>query len=124
MAMKNPPHPGRSIKRNCLDPLGLSVTEAAKVLGVARHTLSRVLNGRAAVSPAMAIRLEKAGWSNAEFWLRRQTAYDLAQARKDEHRIKIKPYPPPVTPQEASSTSRVRESPPSSGSSSVNEGGY
>ena len=93
MAMKNPPHPGRSIKRNCLDPLGLSVTEAAKVLGVARHTLSRVLNGRAAVSPAMAIRLEKAGWSNAEFWLRRQTAYDLAQARKNEHRIKIKPLP-------------------------------
>ena len=94
MAMKNPPHPGRSIKRNCLDPLGLSGTEAAKVLGVARHTLSRVLNGRAAVSPAMAIRLEKAGWSNAKFWLRRQTTYDLAQARKGEHRIKIKPYPP------------------------------
>ena len=99
MAMKNPPHPGRSIKRNCLDPLGLSVTEAAKVLGVARHTLSRVLNGRAAVSPAMAIRLEKAGWSNAEFWRRRQTTYDLAQAHKGEHRIKVEPYPPLVTPQ-------------------------
>ena len=51
MAMKDPPHPGRSIKENCLDPLGLNVTKAAKVLGVARHTLSRVLNGHAAISP-------------------------------------------------------------------------
>ena len=123
MAMKNPPHPGHSIKENCLDPLGLSVTEAAKVLGVARHTLSRVLNGRAAVSPAMAIRLEKAGWSNAEFWLRRQTTYDLAQARKDEHRIKIKPYPPLAAPRETSSRPRVRESPPSPESSTVRRGG-
>ena len=123
MAMKNPPHPGHSIKINCLDALGLSVTEASKVLGVARHTLSRVLNGRAAISPAMAIRLEKAGWSNAEFWLRRQTAYDLAQARKSEHRIKIKPYPTLVTPQETSSTSRVRESPPSAKSPTVRGGG-
>ena len=61
MAMKNPPHPGRSIKENCLDPLDLNVSEAAKVLGVARHTLSRVLNGHAGISPEMAIRLEKAG---------------------------------------------------------------
>lgn len=76
MAMKNPPHPGLSIKQNCLDPLGLSVTEAAKVLGVARHTLSCVLNGRVPISPEMALCLEKAGWSNAEFWLRRQTAYN------------------------------------------------
>ena len=66
MAMNNPPHPGRSIRENCLVPLGLNVTEAAKVLGVARHTLSRVLNGHAAVSLEMAIRLEKAGWANAE----------------------------------------------------------
>ncbi len=92
MAMSNPPHPGHSVRRNCLDPLGLSVTEAARVLGVARHTLSRVLNGRAAISPEMAIRLEKAGWSNAEFWLRRQTTYDLMQARKDEGRINVKRY--------------------------------
>lgn len=87
--MSNPPHPGRSIRENCLDPLGLSATEAAKVLGVARHTLSRVLNGHAAISPEMAIRLEKAGWSNAEFWLRRQTTWNLVQARKDEHRINV-----------------------------------
>ncbi len=92
MAMKNPPHPGLSIKENCLEPLGLNVTEAARVLGVARHTLSRVLNGHAAISPEMAIRLEKAGWSNAEFWLRRQTAYNLVQARKKEDQIKVKRY--------------------------------
>ena len=92
MAMKNPPHPGHSIKENCLDPLGLNVTEAAKVLGVARHTLSRVLNSHAAISPEMAIRLEKAGWSNAEFWLRRQTSYDLAQARRGEDQIKVARY--------------------------------
>ena len=94
MTMKNPPHPGRSVRENCLEPLGLSVTEAAAVLGVARHTLSRVLNGHAAISPDMAIRLEKAGWSSADFWLWRQTSYDLAQARKGEDRIHVKPYRP------------------------------
>jgi addiction module HigA family antidote len=92
--MKNPPHPGRSIKENCLDPLGMNVTEAARVLGVARHTLSRVLNGHVAISPEMAIRLEKVGWSNAEFWLRRQTTYDLAQARNREDQIKVERYQP------------------------------
>ena len=97
MPMKNPPHPGRSIKENCLDPLGLSVTEAAKALGVARHTLSRVLNGHAAVSPEMAIRLEKAGWSSAEFWLRRQTSYNLAQARVSEDQIIVRRYEPQPT---------------------------
>ena len=96
MAMKNPPHLGYSIKENCLYPLGLNVTEAAKVLGVARHTLSRVLNGHAAISPEMAIRLEKAGWSNAEFWLRRQTSYDLAQARRGEDQVKVERYQPQV----------------------------
>ena len=96
MAMKNPPHPGRSIRQDCLDPLGLNVTEAAKVLGVARHTLSRVLNGHAAISPEMAIRLEKAGWSNAEFWLRRQIAYDLVQARRTEENIQVRRYEPQV----------------------------
>ena len=107
MAMKNPPHPGHSIKENCLDPLGLNVTEAAKLLGVARHTLSRVLNGHAAVSPEMAIRLEKAGWSNAEFWLRRQTTYNLAQARRSQGRIKVEPYRPPRNRPERVSGDRV-----------------
>ncbi len=93
-AMSNPPHPGRSIRENCLKPLGLNVTQAAQVLGVARHTLSRVLNGHAAISPEMALRLEKTGWSNAEFWLRRQTTYDLVQARKDQDRIDVQRYRP------------------------------
>ena len=91
MSMKNPPHPGHSLKDACLDPLGLSVTEGAKVLGVTRHTLSRVLNGQAGISPDMAIRLEKAGWSSADQWLRLQAVYDLAQARRYEAEIKVKP---------------------------------
>ena len=94
MPMKNPPHPGHSIKDACLDPLGLSVTEGATVLGVARHTLSRVINGQAGISPEMAIRLEKAGWSNADHWSRVQAAYDLAQARRHEGVIKVRRYEP------------------------------
>lgn len=94
MPMKNPPHPGHSIKDACLEPLGLSVTEAAQILGIARHTLSRVLNGHAGISPDMAIRLEKAGWSNADHWLRLQVAYDLAQARQHEREIKVRRYTP------------------------------
>ena len=101
MAMFNPPHAGRSIRENCLEPLGLNVTEAAQVLGVARHTLSRVLNGHAGISPEMAIRLEKAGWSSAEFWLRRQTAWDLAQARRNEASIKVERYQRQPTHQRA-----------------------
>ena len=97
MAMSKPLHPGRSIRVNCLDPLSLNVTEAAQVLGVARHTLSRVLNGHAAISPEMALRPEKAGWSNAEFWLRRQTTYDLVQVRKDQDRIDVQRYRPQPT---------------------------
>ncbi|MDE2751643.1 MAG: HigA family addiction module antitoxin [Gemmatimonadota bacterium] len=92
MPMKDPPHPGLSIRDNCLEPLGLSVTRAAEVLGVARHTLSRVLNGHAAISAEMAIRLEKVGWSNADFWVRRQAEHDLAQARMREDRIKVERY--------------------------------
>ena len=80
-----------------MDPLSLSVTEAARILGVARHTLSRLLNGHAAISPEMAIRLEKVGWSNAEFWLRLQASYNLAQARQREDQIHVKPYEPEPT---------------------------
>jgi len=94
MPMKNPPHPGNSIKDACLDPLNLSVTDAAGVLGVARHTLSRVINGQAGISPEMAIRLERAGWSNADHWMRLQAAYDLAQARMNAGAIKVKRYAP------------------------------
>ena len=94
MPMKNPPHPGRAIKDACLDPLGLSITEGAEVLGVARHTLSRVINGQAAVSPEMAIRLEKAFGSTADSWFRMQTAYDLARARARADQIHVEPYEP------------------------------
>ena len=82
---------------NCLRPLGLNVSQAARILGVARHTLSRVLHGHAGVSPEMALRLEKAGWSNAEFWLRRQTSYDLAQVRRTEDQLKVERYRPQTT---------------------------
>ncbi|MCH8812766.1 MAG: HigA family addiction module antidote protein [Gemmatimonadetes bacterium] len=94
MPMKNPPHPGHSIKDACLEPLELSITEGAKVLGVTRHTLSRVVNGRSGISPDMAIRLEKAGWSNADHWMRLQMAYELAQARRRQDQIRVKRYEP------------------------------
>ena len=97
MPMKNPPHPGRSIRDACLYALNLSVTEGARILGVARHTLSRVINGQAGISPEMAIRLEKAGWSNADRWLRVQAAYDLAQARLHQDDIKVRRYEPQLT---------------------------
>ena len=78
---RNPPHPGRTIRDGCLVD-GMTVGEAATKLGVARHTLSRVLNGKSGISPEMALRLEAVGWSNAAFWMRLQSHYDLAQARK------------------------------------------
>lgn len=94
MPMKNPPHPGRSIKDACLDPLGLNVTDGAKVLGVTRNTLSRVINGQSGISAVMAIRLEKAGWSSADHWLRLQTAYDLTRARRHQDQLKVEQYRP------------------------------
>ncbi len=90
MPMKNPPHPGRTIANACLEPLGLTVTAGARVLGVARPTLSNVINGKDAISPEITIRLEKAFGSTADAWLRMQAAYDLAQARKREKDIKVK----------------------------------
>jgi addiction module HigA family antidote len=92
MPMKAPPHPGRSVRNACLEPLGLSVTEGAKQLGVTRQTLNNVINGKSGISPEMAIRLAKAFGSTAETWLQMQLAYDLAQARKTEHRIKVNRY--------------------------------
>jgi addiction module HigA family antidote len=88
--MKNPVHPGRIVRHDCLEPLGLSVTEGAKVLGVTRQALNNVVNAKAAISPEMAIRLAKAFGSTAETWLRMQLAYDLAAARKDESKIKVR----------------------------------
>jgi len=93
MPMKNPPHPGGIIK-DCIEELGLSVTHAAKVLDVTRPTLSRVINGKSAISPEMAIRLSLAFGSSAEMWLRMQTAYDLAQVRHHADRINVQRYEP------------------------------
>ena len=82
MKMHNPPHPGEIIRELCLQPLGLTVTRAAEALGVSRKTLSAVLNGRAGVSPEMALRLGKAFGTTPESWLSQQSMYDLAVARK------------------------------------------
>jgi addiction module HigA family antidote len=98
MAMHNPPHPGEIIREDCLKPLGLSVTATAEWLGVSRQSLSELLNGRNGVSAEMAIRLEKAGWSNAETWLGVQAAYDLWQAKQRARSIKVKRYPVPDAP--------------------------
>ena len=89
MPMKQPAHPGRVVRHDCLEPLGLSVTAGAKVLGVTRQTLSNVINGKSGISPEMAIRLTKAFGSTPETWLRMQLAFDLAAVRKDEHKIKV-----------------------------------
>jgi addiction module HigA family antidote len=88
--MKNPPHPGQSVRADCLEPLGLSVTEAAKVLGVSRQALNNLIHGQAGISPEMAIRLDKAFGGGADTWLRLQAAYDLAQAEKNADKIKVR----------------------------------
>jgi antitoxin HigA-1 len=90
MPMKNPSHPGRIVKSACLEPLGLSVTGGAKVLDVTRQTLTKIVNGKSGISPEMAIRLSKAFGSTPETWLRMQVAYDFAQARKGENKIKVR----------------------------------
>ena len=82
MPRNDPPHPGLSIRRDCLEPLDISVTEAARNLGVSRKQLSDLVNGHAGISPEMAIRLDKAFGGGALTWLRLQAAYDLAQALK------------------------------------------
>ena len=89
MAMKNPPHPGFSVRQDCLEPLGLSVTEAAKKLQISRKQLSAIVNGHSGISPEMAIRLDKAFGGGADTWFRLQAAYDLAQAMKKADRIKV-----------------------------------
>ena len=96
MPMKNPPRPGRHIRLEYLEPLGLSVTEAARILGVTRANLSNTVNGKSGISPEMAVRLAKAFGGTAEIWLRLQAAYDLAQVRRREADIKVEPYRPPA----------------------------
>jgi addiction module HigA family antidote len=92
--MKNPVHPGSIIRHDCLVPLGLTVTAAAKVLGVSRQALNNLLNGKSGVTPEMAIRLEKAFGGTADTWLRMQMNYDLARAMKRENKIKVARYKP------------------------------
>ena len=89
MRMKNPPHPGRIIRQECIEPLGLTITEAAKRLGVTRQTLNNLVNGKGGISPEMSIRLSKAFGSNPEIWLGMQMEYDLAQAEKGANKIKV-----------------------------------
>lgn len=92
MTMRNPPHPGGVVRRQCLDPLGLTVTEAAKGLGVTRQALSDLLNEKAGISVEMAIRLSKAFGSSAETWLGMQMAHDLWQARGTVASVKVRHF--------------------------------
>ena len=89
MKMHNPPHPGEVLKELCLKPLRLTVTEAAKALGVSRKTLSSILNRRAGISPEMAVRLSIAFDTSAESWLSQQVQYDLWQAEKKRKRLRV-----------------------------------
>lgn len=89
MLMYNPPHPGEIIKELCLEPLGISVTETAKALGVSRKTLSAIVNGRAGISPEMAVRLSIAFGTSAESWLNQQVQYDLWNAEQHRKELKV-----------------------------------
>jgi addiction module HigA family antidote len=89
MKMHNPPHPGEVLKVLCLNPLNLTVTESARALGVSRKTLSGILNGRAGISPEMAIRLSIAFNTSTESWLNQQVQYDLWQAERTRKRLRV-----------------------------------
>jgi addiction module HigA family antidote len=88
MTMKNPPHPGLVVLQECVEPSGLTITQAAEALGVTRNTLSELVNGKRGISPEMAVRLSKVFGGSDESWLVQQAQYDLAQVRRD--RIKLK----------------------------------
>lgn len=92
MLMHNPPHPGETIRRQCLEPLELTVTEAAEGLGVSRNTLSMLLNGRLGISPDMAIRLSKAFGGSPESWLEQQMQHDLWHAQKHAKKLKVRKF--------------------------------
>lgn len=89
MRMHNPPHPGEIIRKLCLEPLGLSVTKAAKALGVSRNTLTSLLNGEIGISPEMAVRLSIAFDTTAESWMNQQVQYDLWQARQRRKELNV-----------------------------------
>jgi addiction module HigA family antidote len=88
MTMKNPPHPGLVVLQECIEPSGLSITDAAAALGVTRNTLSELVNGKRGISPEMAVRLSQVFGGTEQGWLAQQAQYDLAQVRRD--RIKLK----------------------------------
>ena len=90
MRMHNPPHPGEIIRSLCLEPLELTVTEAAEALGVSRKTLSAIINGRASISPEMAVRLSIAFNTSSDSWLNQQTQYDLWHAEQRRKHLKVK----------------------------------
>ena len=90
MQMHNPPHPGEVIRGLCLEPLGISVTDAAEALDVTRKTLSSILNGRAGISPEMALRLSIAFNTSPESWMNQQVQYDLWLAKKEKKRLRVK----------------------------------
>jgi len=87
--MHNPPHPGLIIKELCLVPLGITVTDAAKALGVSRKTLSSIINGKAGISPAMAVRLSTAFNTSSESWMNQQSQYDLWQAEQHRNELQV-----------------------------------
>ena len=91
MLMHSPPHPGEIIKELCLEPLELSITAAAQALGVSRKTLSSIVNGKAGISPEMAVRLSIAFNTSSESWLNQQTQYDLWQAESRRSELRVKP---------------------------------
>ncbi|WP_263842050.1 HigA family addiction module antitoxin [Salinibacter sp.] len=91
MPMQNPPHPGEIVRKDCIEPLDLTITEAAEGLGVSRKHLSALVNGRAGISPEMAIRLSKAFGGSPESWLTQQMQYDLRQA-EEETDPDVKPF--------------------------------
>jgi len=90
MRMHNPPHPGEILREPCLAPLGLTVTQAAGALGVSRKTLSTILNGRAGISPQMAVRLSLAFGTSAESWMNQQVQYDLWHAERDRKKLRVR----------------------------------
>jgi len=92
--MKNPPHPGRIVRQECIEPLGLTITEAAERLGVTRQTLDKLVNGKTGISPEMSIRLSKAFGSSSDMWLGLQMEFNLAKAERTADTIKVKRVAP------------------------------
>ncbi len=90
MKMHNPPHPGEILRELCLEPLNITITEAAEALGVSRKTLSAILNGRAGISPEMAVRLSMAFGTSSDSWLNQQTQYDLWKAEQNRKNLRVK----------------------------------